>query len=212
MTPLAPTPLPTVLAWAGMRRDAGVAALFALDAQLGEIVRTTRTPIVGQMRLTWWHDAILALDHAPPPAQPVLRALAAGVLPHGVAGASLADMIDGWEIVLDDDAPDDDALVRYAAARGGVLFAAMSRVVGGEPGAADVAAGRCWALADLAAHVADPTLARRAATAALAEPIKGASRFARALSSDAALAARGRGSPGSPRRAAGVLAAVLRRR
>ena len=54
----------------------GVAALFSLDDTLGQILRTTREPLVGQMRLTWWHEALRALDGAPPPAQPVLQALA----------------------------------------------------------------------------------------------------------------------------------------
>ncbi|MCZ3214799.1 hypothetical protein NYZ43_19955, partial [Acinetobacter baumannii] len=38
-------------------RDA-LRALFDLDDRLAGIVRTTREPMVGQMRLVWWHDAL----------------------------------------------------------------------------------------------------------------------------------------------------------
>ncbi len=64
-------------------------ALFTLDDSLASIPRTTREPMVGQMRLTWWHEALTGLDTASLPAEPV-RALAWHVVPHGVAGARMA--------------------------------------------------------------------------------------------------------------------------
>lgn len=139
----------------------GVAALFALDDLLGQILRTTREPVVGQMRLTWWHEALTRLDTAPPPAEPVLRALAAEVLPHGVTGARLAGMIDAWEMLLDADTPDDATLEGYAA-RGVILFGAIGTVLGARPGDPVAPAGRGWALADLARHVGDEAVASRA--------------------------------------------------
>lgn len=207
MTPRPPTPPATVLAWSGIFVDPALAALLALDAQLGEIVRTTTTPLVGQMRLTWWDEALRRLDTAPAPAQPILRALQAEVLPRGVAGGELAAMIDGWDLLIGDEAPDAAALARYAEARGATLLAAMAQVTG-NAGAVS-AAGRRWALADLAGHVADPGLGGEAARAALAQEVGPAPRLARGLARDAALAARGQGEPGSPRRAAAVLRAVL---
>ena len=44
--------------------------LLALDDRLAEKVRTTSEPMLGQIRLKWWHDAITALDKGPPPAEP----------------------------------------------------------------------------------------------------------------------------------------------
>jgi phytoene synthase len=211
MTPLPPTPPAIVFAWSATRFGAAPAALFALDAQFGEIVRTTRTPAVGQMRLTWWYDALRALDDREAPAQPVLRALAEAVLPTGVTGTQLAEMVDGWEPLLEEEAPDDAALTLHAEARGGILSAAVLRTLSVEPSPGDRAAGACWALADLAAHVGAPDLARRAAEAAAARRVVGASRLGRALGRDAVLAATGQGAPGSPRRAVGVLRAMLRR-
>jgi phytoene synthase len=139
-----------------------VAALFALDDTLGRILRTTREPVVGQMRLTWWYEALERLDAAPPPAEPVLQALAVHVLPRGVTGAGLAGMIDAWEVLLDPDTPDDPTLQAYAA-RGVILFGAAGTILGAEPGDPVAPAGRGWALADLSRHVGDENIARRAA-------------------------------------------------
>jgi phytoene synthase len=140
---------------------AGVAALFALDDTLAAILRTTREPLVGQMRLTWWHEALTRLDGGNVPAEPVLQALAAEVIPHGVPGALLADMIDGWEALLDPDTPDDATLERYAA-RGVVLFGAAGTLLGTAPTDPIAPAGRGWALADLARNVEDKRIAANA--------------------------------------------------
>lgn len=154
------------LSYAVGDRAAGLAALFALDDTLGQILRTTREPLVGQMRLTWWHEALSALDASPPPAQPVLQALAAHVLVQGVTGAQLAAMIDGWEALLEAEAIDSAALQLHAVARGRGLFVAARTVLGGAPGDPAEAAGEGWALADLARNVRDPAVARRAAESA----------------------------------------------
>jgi phytoene synthase len=137
----------------------GLCALFALDTRLGTILRATREPLLGQMRLTWWHDALRALDYSPAPAEPILAALAAEVLPNGVSGHQLAGQIDGWEALLDD--LDEDAMTRFAAARGGNLFKAAAALL--RAGDANIAlAGEGWALADLAANLSDPAAAERA--------------------------------------------------
>jgi phytoene synthase len=157
--------LALALSYARATARPAVAALFALDDVLGRILRTTREPVVGQMRLTWWFEALERLDHAPPPAEPVLRALAAGVLPRGVTGARLAAMIDAWEVLLDPQVPDDATLESYAA-RGVILFGAAGTVLGAAPGDPVAPAGRGWALADLSRHVGEAALAARAAALA----------------------------------------------
>jgi phytoene synthase len=152
------------LSYASRGRDAA-AALLALDDRLAAILRRTTEPLVGQMRLTWWREALEKLDTAPPPAEPVLAALAAEALPRGLRGADLTPMIDGWEALLDD--PLDAAAIERHAMRGRALFEAIAGVIGvsGDPVAA---AGEGWALADLARHLSDPDARRRAA--ALAGP------------------------------------------
>lgn len=149
-----------ILSCAPERRRAGLAALLALDDRLGAILRSAGQPLLGQMRLTWWAEALARLDIAPPPAEPVLQALAADVLPYGVAGARLADMIDGWERVLIDDDLSDPTLGTFGRKRGGVLFAAVARLLGATDPQAE-SAGEGWALADLANNLSRPDAADR---------------------------------------------------
>ena len=150
------------LSYAVSGRNAA-AALLALDQRLAAILRRTNDPLIGQMRLTWWREALERLDRAPAPAEPVLSALAAEVLPADVRGADLARIVDGWEALIEE--PFDTAAIERHAERGSVLFSAIGRVIGatGDPVGL---AGEGWALADLALHVSDAATRDAAASAA----------------------------------------------
>jgi phytoene synthase len=196
------------IAYAPANRRAGLAAIFALDTRLGDILRTTREPMVGQMRLTWWYEALQRLGSVtPPPAEPVLAALAAA----GVDAASLAGVVDGWEMLLDGPAVDADALAAYGTARGGALFGAAGAWLGA--GAEPVAvAGAGWALADLAANLSDADTAARARTmaierldAALAVRWGRRTRALGALALSARMEMAGRYPAGHPRRLARLI-------
>lgn len=149
------------LAYAPAAARPGLAALLTLDETLGALVRAARTPMLGQLRLAWWRDALAALDTAPPPAQPVLETLAAHVTPR-VAGAGLQTVVDGWEALLDDPAD----LTRHGEERGAALFLAAARLLGGEGDPVVAAAGRGWALADVARRWSEPGAAAAARAAA----------------------------------------------
>lgn len=184
-------------------RRAALSALLALDAALADVVRTTTQPAIGQIRLAWWREQLAKLDHAPPPAMPVLTALAETVLPRGVTGVALAKVVEGWEVLIEEETLDHNALRRFGAERGGQLFALASAILGGD---ADRAAtlGQGWALADLMQQLDDPATAERAATLAreaLAAPL---GRVAKPIGM-LALSARldlARVAPGGPKRAA----------
>jgi phytoene synthase len=128
----------------------GVEALWRLDASFAAILATGTQPLISQMRLAWWREALERLDRAPPPAEPVLQALAAHVLP-AVSGAELAAMEEGWLILLSEEALTADELARYAQLRGGLLFDFSARLLGGTDFPVREA-GAGWALADLARH------------------------------------------------------------
>lgn len=172
-------------------------ALFALDAALGDVLRTTREPMVGQMRLAWWREALQRLDAAPPPGEPVLQALAAAVLPLGVTGAALGDMVNGWEPLLGDLGP--AAIDDHARFRGRALFEAAARITAAPPSDPTTEAGEGWALADLTANLSDADRAggiRERAIAAFAR-IDGRrwSKQGRALGALALVARRGLDGP-----------------
>ena len=137
-----------------------LAALLALDDRLAETVRTTREPMLGQIRLKWWFDALTALDSAPPPGEPVLEAVAQDVLTQGVAGKEVAAIAEAWGEVLGTEL-DDVALDRFAK-RGRVLFELAGRVAGAAASDPLGAAGEGWALADLADGLSEEREARAA--------------------------------------------------
>jgi phytoene synthase len=142
---------------------AAAAALLALDQRLADIVAKARDPLIGQMRLTWWREALEALDRAPPPAEPILRGLAELVLPRGVSGVSLGAVVDGWEALLETPL-NEDAIERHGKS-GAALFVALATVTGArDPMAGEAGSGR--ALAVLARHLGDRTLRERVAMVA----------------------------------------------
>lgn len=158
-----------VLAYAPAKARPALDALWRLDVTLGAVVAGAREKMVARIRLAWWRQALERLDAAPPPAEPLLEALAAAVLPAGVSGTALAGIEEGWSVLLDDGALDAAALQAYAR-RGGQLFRHSARVLGAdgevEPG------GTRWALVDLARHSSRPEEAEAAlrAAAEIAEP------------------------------------------
>ncbi len=130
-----------------------LATLFAIDERLGGIVARTREPSIGLMRLIWWREALIALDQAPPPAEPLLAA-AAALRPDQVSGAEIAAMVEGWEALIDDPELTTETLALHARERGARLFALAGRVLGIEMDwLGDAGAG--WALVDLARHVSE---------------------------------------------------------
>lgn len=149
-------------------------SLLALDDTLAAIVRTTREPLVGQMRLTWWYEALGKLDDAPAPAEPVLAALQRSVLPGGVSGAMLATLTDGWEVLLEP-VLDTTAIERFARDRGRRLFELLAILLSVNDARVGKA-GEGWALADLSRRLSDAAtrnVARSSAIASLDEALRG---------------------------------------
>ena len=157
-----------ILSYSPSNARAGLAALLALDDLLGGVVAKAREPMIGQMRLTWWHGALTALDTAPPPAEPVLQALARDVLAR-VPGSARAGQGEGWEELLDPEPPDDARLHAFAEHRGAALFHAAGAMLGAAPDDPLAPAGRGWALADLS--VRSEAAATRARAAELASDL-----------------------------------------
>ena len=163
------------LDYAPVAMRAALHALFALDDALAQVLRTTTEPMIGQIRLAWWREALQRLDREPPPAQPVLQGLADAALPGGVSGAALAGLVAVWEVLIEAETVDEAAMRAHADARGAGLFGAAGAVLGGGD-ARVAAAGRGWALSDLSRHLSDAGAAAQArslAAAALGEALTG---------------------------------------
>lgn len=155
-----PRDLDRVLAlnYVPFRMRAHVLALWSLDETLGRIVQTTTEPMIGQMRLTWWHERLCALGREQAAATPLLAACAALCAASTVTGATLAALVEGWEALLDPLPLTDDAIALHAV-RGRTLFAIMASLLGGDHVAC---AGEGWAAMDLSVHCSDAQTASRA--------------------------------------------------
>lgn len=157
------------LAYAPSDRRRDLATLWQLDERMAAIVAAAREPAIGAMRLTWWRDALIRLDQrdVPPPAEPLLRQVAALCASRDISGTDLAGVEEGWSALLDAEEPDEAMIRLHGVARGGHLFVIAGRVLGAEND--DLAtAGEAWALADLGHRLRDV----------------GARKFARQLAAD----------------------------
>ncbi|MEO7786328.1 MAG: squalene/phytoene synthase family protein [Sphingomicrobium sp.] len=102
-----------------------IAALWAIDEALTGVVAGASQPALAGIKLAWWREALVRLDHDPAPPEPRLRAVAETLLPLGVRGADVADLATGWSALLDE-RPEGVA----ASAAGAALFALQARLLG----------------------------------------------------------------------------------
>ena len=131
-----------------------VADLFALDAALGNVVRTTREPMVGRIRLAWWRERLAEIDQGIVPAEPTLEAIAQLVAASPLTGALLSELADRWEPLLED-FPWRGETIGAVAGRGSTLFGFASNILGAaQPDVAKLA-GSLWSLVDVARHCSD---------------------------------------------------------
>ncbi|HEX8668618.1 MAG TPA: squalene/phytoene synthase family protein [Allosphingosinicella sp.] len=140
------------LSYVPARRRAAVEALWNVDLALGQVLVGGREPLISQIKLAWWREALEKLDAAPAPSEPALEAAARHVLPAGVSGAELARMEAGWAALLSPEPLTGEELATYATMRGGLLFRLTARLLGSASDAAAERAGEAWALVDLARH------------------------------------------------------------
>lgn len=145
-TEILPPPQRLALAYASPRSRPSTLALFALDARLGQMLRSRREPLATQLRLAWWREM---LDRPParwPAGEPMLDTLRTWRDPR-----RLALLPSGWEALLADDLTP-QAIAEFVDARG-QAFAALAHELGVEATGDAAAAARIWALADLAANI-----------------------------------------------------------
>jgi len=119
----------------------GLMALFALDAELAHVVATTTEPMLGEIRLAWWRERLEGLDAGQVPAQPLLQAISAHLLP-GIAGAALAALEDRWLDLIGS-----EAVPPAHVDGGGTLFALAAQHLGGDSTVAR-RLGTAWAAGD----------------------------------------------------------------
>jgi phytoene synthase len=155
------------LSYVAAPRRTALSALWRLDRALGQVLATGREPMISRIKLAWWRESLEKLDRKGAPAEPLLEALAATVIPAGITGAELAGMESAWTLLADAERLGPEELAAYAQARGGLLFLYSARILGASEPEAAAPAGKIWALVDLARHAAEPDEADAAIAEAL---------------------------------------------
>lgn len=156
------------LAWCRPSIRDSLSSALQIDQRLARIVRRTGEPMLGQMRIAWWRDALGRPVAERPRGDPVLD----GVGKHWAGReAALVAMVDAWEVFVTAERLDHAAIETFGTGRG-AFFASLAP----HPNAASTerlrAAGFRWAVADAAAGVSDTAerAALVAAGLALARP------------------------------------------
>lgn len=103
------------------------AALFQVDAAMGDVVARATQPALGAVKLAWWRERLEEVDQGMVPAEPRLRAVAEHLLPRAVSGAELAALEDGWATLLEEQVEP-----QRIAERGALLFGFGGRLLGAD--------------------------------------------------------------------------------
>ncbi|MCZ6863148.1 MAG: phytoene/squalene synthase family protein [Alphaproteobacteria bacterium] len=143
-------------------------ALFALYAFNLEVARTREMvsePMVGQIRLQWWREAVDGIYANSPRAHEVVRPLAAAVERYDLSRAYFETLIDAREFDLGDDPPaTKEDLNDYAKDTSSTLMCLALEILGPRAGPAHKAAnyvGVAWGLTGLLRAVVFHARARR---------------------------------------------------
>lgn len=96
-------------------RRAAVWALLAFNLEIARVREAVSQPIIGQIRLQWWRDALDEIYTGKPPRRhETVEPLAAAIEAHRLTRSHFDAMIDGREFDLADEPPADlAALERY---------------------------------------------------------------------------------------------------
>ncbi len=131
---------------------ADVVALYALNIELARIAEQVREPLMGEIRLTWWREAIEEIFAGVPPRRhPVVAGLAQAIARRALPPAPFEAMVEARFADLETDPfADLDAIERYLDAAAGAPMALSCAVLGAADAPVVTPAARAWGLAGLA--------------------------------------------------------------
>lgn len=132
------------IAYAPRRFRDAFTLLLEIDARLAALVAKSSEPLIGQMKLAWWRDAIAAEPDRRPKGEPLFERL--GAISGLSLEPSLTMLVDAWESLLVDPAGD-AGRTEFAKGRSAAIFGSYASWVGSQDDRC--ALGEQWALADV---------------------------------------------------------------
>jgi len=132
-------------------------ALYAFNIEVSKTREAVREPMIGEIRLQWWRDAVAECRAGNPRRHQVVHPLATAMLDSNLPEACFLEVIDARARDLDDFPPvDEEKLKAYIEGSGGALGELAYRCAVPEADLTPVglqagrAAGRAWAWIGLA--------------------------------------------------------------
>jgi phytoene synthase len=133
---------------AGVDARADVVALYAYDHELARAPKVTSNALLGEIRLTWWREALDEIFAGQPARQhPTVQALAGVVARHGLPRGPLEAMIDARYRELDPTPMGEAEVLDWARDTGGLAAQLAAQVL--DPGTDSkmaIAGGSAWAI------------------------------------------------------------------
>ncbi len=131
-----------------------VLALFAFNLEIARVRESVSEPMLGQIRLQWWRDAINEIYAGTERQHPVVQHLAIAIRGHGLTREKLDELVDTREFDLTDGPPATlPELEDYAAGSSGALLELVQEVLGQHGRASPITAARhigiAWSLVGL---------------------------------------------------------------
>lgn len=125
------------------------ALLLRFDSRLAGIVLAASEPLIAQMKLIWWRDAIVTSKASRPKGEPLLAELSRFESEQSYPGLTeaLTELVDAWGLLLANEIWSEDVVRDYAMQRGQAIFGTYQRWASRSE---QEVVGEGWALDDLA--------------------------------------------------------------
>ncbi len=134
--------------FAPRERQAALFGLIAFNHEIARVRETVSEPLLGQIRLQWWREAIAGIYDGTPRRHEVVTPLAVAVHHHDLSRSHFDNLIDGRARDLDDTPPATMAeLLSYVEATAAPLGALMVEVLGAAGSLQALAAAKHSAIA-----------------------------------------------------------------
>lgn len=120
----------TVL-YAPEEKRQALCALYAFNYEISRIRETVSEPMLGEIRLQWWREALDDIFKGSPRSHEIMPMLTEAILNHNLSRDRLMDMIEGRGQDLYEDSPKDEAaLAEYVRKTSGNLTCLAAHILG----------------------------------------------------------------------------------
>lgn len=138
-------PARLAIVYAPKRIRSAFSLLLRFDARLAAIVGNAKEPLIGQMKLAWWRDALSADEPNRPKGEPYLSSLFA--LNDPILTSAAISLVDAWEYLVVEENWLEPNIDKFGSVRGTAVFSSYARMAALTEYPESLA--RKWAMDDL---------------------------------------------------------------